>query len=98
MNTRNRWEPVRERRSAIRLRRSFLLAIWPELLEVGPKVRDVLVVLETDECHAGTRHRLHGRANVSREVVRVPGNPGGLVGLRIGEALESAGLAAINAV
>jgi hypothetical protein len=42
----------------------FLRPFGPELLEVGPNVCDVLLILDPDECHSGARHLLHWRANI----------------------------------
>jgi len=44
--------------------RLFLRPVGPELLQVGPNICDVLVVLDPDERHSSARHLLHWRANV----------------------------------
>src|SRR4051812_27272259 len=76
----------------------LLVAVRPELLEVGPKVGDILVVLYADEGHARAGHLLHRSADVFRERFVVPGDPGPLVGGRVIEALETAGLATVDGV
>src|SRR3954447_26023930 len=76
----------------------LLVAVRPELLEVGPKVGDVLVVLYADEGHSRAGHLLHRSTDVFRERFVVPGDPGPLVGRGIIEALETAGLAAVDGV
>src|SRR5262252_164142 len=77
---------------------SFLRPVGAELLEVGPKVANVLVILDADECHAGARHLLHRRADIFVEGLLAPGDAGRLVGGGVVEALEGAGLAAFDAV
>src|SRR5438046_10740836 len=44
--------------------RLFLRPVGPELLEVGPNICDVLVVLDPEERHSSARHLLPWRANV----------------------------------
>src|SRR5436190_15873627 len=78
--------------------RSFLLAVEPEFLQIGPKISDVLVVLDADKCHAGARHRLHGGTNIRGEGLLAPCDAGIFIGLGVVVALERAGLAPINAV
>src|SRR5262249_50048954 len=53
-------------------RLSFLGPVGPGLLQVGPQIGNVLVVLDADERHAGARHLLHGRADVFVEGLLVP--------------------------
>jgi hypothetical protein len=53
--------------------------LGPELLEVGTKVRDILVVLDADECHAGARHLLHRRADIIERLLS-PGDARRFVG------------------
>src|SRR6516165_1030518 len=86
------------KRGGLDLARSFLLAVVPELLEVGPQVPDVLVVLDADKRHAGAGHSLHGRADIGGEGFLAPGNAGALVGFRVIEPFPGAGLAAVDAV
>src|SRR5262245_35827508 len=81
-----------------RQRTSLLLALRAELLEVGPEVGDVLVVLDADERHAGAGHLLHRRTDILDECIVVPGDAGILVGRGIVESLVGAGLAAVDAV
>src|SRR5919198_6106740 len=87
-----------EQALALAARSSFLRPIRPEFLEVGPQICDVLVVLDADEGHAGARHLLHRRADVFVERLPAPGDAGGFVGWGIIEALDGAGLAAVDAV
>src|SRR5919201_1521373 len=79
-------------------RLSFLGPVGPELLQVGPQIGNVLVVLDADERHAGARHLLHRRTDVFVEGLLVPGDAGRFVGRGIIESLEGAGLAAVDAV
>src|SRR4051812_38400141 len=79
-------------------RRLLLVAVRPELLEVGPKVGDVFVVLYADEGHSRAGHLLHRRTDVFRERFVAPGDPGPLVGGGVIEALETASLAAVDGV
>src|SRR6516164_7182378 len=74
-------------------RLSFVRPVGPELLEVGPQIRNVLVILDADECHAGPRHLLHRRADIFVEARLAPGDAGRFVGRGVVEALEGAGLA-----
>src|SRR5215475_578127 len=96
------WAPLFARSlGAIFLRYFFALflgAVVAELLEIGPQVGDVLVVLDADERHAGTRHLLHRGVDVFRERCLVPRDAGFLVGLGIVVALEGPGFAAVDAV
>src|SRR5262249_24340920 len=95
----NAKEPRRGRDRAARpTRLSFLGPVGPGLLQVGPQIGNVLVVLDADERHAGARHLLHGRADVFVEGLLVPGDAGRFVGRGIIESLEGAGLAAVDAV
>src|SRR5882757_3175979 len=80
------------------MRPLLLIAVRPELLEIGPEIGDVLVVLHADECHPGARHLLHRSTDVLRERLVVPGDAGRLVGGGVVEALEGAGLATVYAV
>src|SRR5262249_21185975 len=80
------------------LRVSFLLPISPELLEIGPEVCDVLVVLDADKCHAGARHVLHRRADIFGESFFAPRDAGRFIGWGVVEIVESAALATIDAV
>src|SRR5262249_36865033 len=80
------------------LRVSFLRPIGPELLEKGPEVCDVLVVLDADKCHAGARHVLHRRADIFGESFLAPRDAGRFIGRGIVETVEGAALAAIDAV
>src|SRR5215470_3335161 len=77
---------------------SLLLAVRPELLEIGPEVGNVLLVLDADECHAGAGHLLHRCLYIFMEHVLVPSDAGPLVGGRVVVALEAAGLATVDAV
>src|SRR5260370_22259422 len=77
---------------------SFLRPVGPELLEVGQKIRNVLVILDADECHAGAWHLLHRRADIFVEGLLAPGDAGRLVGGGVVEALEGAGRATFDAV
>src|SRR4029077_3504588 len=76
----------------------LLVAVRPELLEVGPKVGDVLVVLHADEGHTRAGHLLHRSTDVFWERFVVPGDPGPLVRGGVIEALETAGLAAVDGI
>src|SRR4029077_6773154 len=51
---------------------SFRCPNSPELLEIGPEVCNVLVVLDADKCHAGARHFLHRRADIFGESFLAP--------------------------
>src|SRR4029077_16972567 len=77
---------------------SFLRPIGPELLEIGPEVCDVPVVLDADKCHAGARHFLHRRADIFGGSFLGPGDAGRFIGWGVVETLENAALAAINAI
>src|SRR5215470_1370271 len=77
-------------------RASFLRPISPELLEIGPEVCDVLVVLDADKCHARARHFLHRRADIFGESFLAPGDARRFVSWRVVETLEGAALAAIE--
>src|SRR5262249_40881166 len=79
-------------------RRSLLVAVGPELLEIGPEVGDVLVVLDADEGHPGAGHFLHRGPDIFRERLLAPGDAGRLVGRRIVEAFVAAGRAAVDPV
>src|SRR5262249_25198989 len=83
-------------RAAVRV--SFLCPISLELLEIGPEVCDVLVVLDADKCHAGARHVLHRRADIFGESFLAPRNAGRFIGWGVVETVEGAALAAIDAV
>src|SRR5882724_7300271 len=90
--------PLLSRMPARPTLRLLLLAVGAELLEIGPKVGDVLVVLDSDERHASAGHLLHRRADVLGEGLVGPGDAGILVGLGIIEAVHGAGLAAVEPV
>src|SRR6185312_2419588 len=77
---------------------SFLCPISPELLEIGPEVCNVLVVLDADKCHAGARHFLHRRADIFGESFLAPLIPEDLIGWGVVEPVEGAALAAIDVV
>src|SRR4029077_13237034 len=77
---------------------SFLCPISPELLEIGPEVCNVLVVLDADKCNAGARHFLHRRADIFGESFLAPGDAGRFIGWRVVETVGGAALAAIDAV
>src|SRR5258707_15276918 len=77
---------------------SFLGPVRPELLEVGPEIGDVLVVLDADECHAGARHFLHRCADIFVEGFLVPGDTGRFVGRGVVETLIGASLATLDAI
>jgi hypothetical protein len=72
-------------------RGSFLRPVSPKLLEIGPEVCAVFVILDTDKCHAGARHFLHRRADIFGEALLAPGDAGR-------EPIEGAALAAVDAV
>src|SRR5690349_24747409 len=76
----------------------LLLAVSPELLEVGPQVLDFLGVAHARESHAGAGNFLHRAANELLEHPLVPGDAGALHGVRIIEAVEGASLAAVDPV
>src|SRR5215813_9770895 len=84
--------PMR-RRAALLLR-----AVCAELLEVGPKILDLLRVAHARKCHAGAGNLLHRSADVFLEHSFVPGDPGALHRIRVIVALEGAGFAAVDAV
>src|ERR1700741_2882325 len=75
------------------LRISVLCPISPELLEIGPEVRDVLVVLDADKCHAGARHFLHRRADIFGERFLAPRDTGRFIGWGVVETAEGGTLA-----
>src|SRR5262249_6204410 len=83
-------------RAAVRV--SFLCPISLELLEIGPEVCDVLVILDADKCHAGARHVLHRRADIFGESVFAPRDAGRFIRWGVVETVEGAALAAIDAV
>jgi hypothetical protein len=66
----------------------FLRPVGLELLEVGPNVCDVLVVLDSHECHSCARHLLHRRANIFVESLFVPGNAGRFVDRGVAETFD----------
>src|SRR5260370_24023626 len=59
---------------------SFLRPVSPKLLEIGPEVCAVFVVLDADKCHAGARHFLHRRADIFGEGLLAPGDAGRFIG------------------
>src|SRR5262245_7358254 len=77
---------------------SLGLAVGPELLEVSPKVADLLLVLDAGKYHLGAGDLGARVADVFLEHLLAPGEAGILVGLRIVVALGSARLAAIEPV
>jgi len=77
---------------------SVLRPISPGLLEIGPEICDVLVVLHADKCHAGAGHFLHRRADIFGESFLAPRYAGRFIGWGIVETLEGAALATIDAV
>src|SRR5262249_30244406 len=79
-------------------RASFLRPISSELLEIGPEVCDVLVVLDADKCHARARHFLHRRADIFGESFLAPGDAGRFIGWGVVVTLEGAALADIDAI
>src|SRR5262245_4339861 len=94
----NRPRGGRDRLPRASRRVSLLGPVGPEFLKVGPKVSNVLVVLDTDESHAGARQLLHRRVDVFVEGLLAPDDPGRFVGLGVIESLEGASLAAVDAV
>ena len=69
---------------------SFLRPVSPKLLEIGPEVCAVFVVLDADKCHAGARHFLHRRADIFGEGLLAPGDAGRFIGWGVVEPLEGA--------
>src|ERR1700694_2175731 len=78
--------------------RLLLRAVRLELVDIGPKVRDLAGVLDPAESHPGAWNHAGRVFDVFHERVFVPGDAGGLVGIRIVEAREGAGLAAVKRV
>src|SRR5215813_1574110 len=79
-------------------RNLFGLAVWRVLLEVSPKIADLLFVLDAGKHHLGARDFCARVADIFLERRLVPGEAGILVGLGIVVALGGARLAAIDPV
>src|SRR5262249_14105758 len=77
---------------------SFFSAIASSEFRRVPKVGDVLVVLYHVESQAGAPHLLHRRADIFVEAFRAADDAGRFIGRGIIEALEGAGLAAVDAI
>src|SRR5262249_41650692 len=75
-----------------------LRPISPGLLEIGPVVCDVLVVLDADKCHARAGHFLHRRADIFGKSFLAPGDAGRFIGWGVVETLEGAALATTGTV
>src|SRR6516164_3661152 len=67
-------------------------------MQIGDQVLDLLLVLDARKGHLGSRNLRLRILDVLGKRRFVPGDPGRLVGLRIVEAFDRAGLAANQAV
>src|SRR5215510_12644722 len=77
---------------------SLGVAVSPELLEVGPQIADLLLVLDAGEDHLGAGDLGARVADVFLERVLAPGDAGVLVGLGVIVAINAARMAALEAV
>lgn len=66
-------------------------------VEVCDQIRSLLGLLESREHHLGSRDVLLGVQEVREEVLVIPCDPRLAVGLRVGEAGNLSGLAAVQA-
>src|ERR1044072_3121797 len=76
----------------------LLVALGVELLEVGPQVRALLLVLDAGEHHLGPRNLGAWIGDVFGERLVVPGDAGVLVRFGVIVTLDGAGLAPIEPV
>src|SRR6266700_842460 len=77
---------------------SFRRAIGFELLEIGPQVGNLLLVLEAGKGHLGARYLGRRSLNVVLERRLVPSDAGVLHAVRIIIGFERARLSAINCI
>src|ERR1700674_3326829 len=96
VNRLSRSASARPMRRAGRDRRLLLLAGGVELLEVGPQIGGLLLVLDAGEHHLGPRYLGPRILDVFLERRLVPGNAGVLVGLAVSEPFDGAGLASVE--
>src|SRR5262249_33223076 len=75
---------------------SLGVPVGSELLEVGPQIADLLLVLDAGEDHLGAGDLGARIADVFLERVLAPGDAGVLVGLGVIVALDAARMAAIE--
>src|SRR5665213_3174849 len=83
---------------AFRRRCSGLLAVGPELLEIGDDIVNVLFLRQTREDHLGAWNLAARVLQIFLQGRLVPSDAGILVGIAIGVARISTGLAANDAV
>src|SRR6185312_14005557 len=76
----------------------LLFAFGVELLEIGPEVGDLLLVLDAREGHAGAGDALHRVLDVFLERRLVPGDARVLVGIGVVEARKAGGVTAVDPV
>src|SRR4029079_7953613 len=92
--------PASERNQMPAGRSTLLLdfALSIKLLDVGPQVLGLLLVLDAGKDHFGVRDLYPGILDVILEALLVPGDAGILVGVGIAEIRDAAGLAAVESV
>src|SRR4029077_19281237 len=84
--------------SGLKRRLFFDIAVGVELADIGPKVVDLLLVLDAGEDHFGAGDFGPGIFYVVLEGRLAPDNAGILVGIGIAEIRHRAGFAAVNPV
>src|SRR5439155_9752212 len=77
---------------------SLRLAVLVERGDIGPEIVGLLLVLDAGEHHLGAGNLALRILDVFEEHILAPGDAGVLVGVRIGIALHSARLAAVEPV